>query len=102
MAKSNKNSSVITEVTSHIIPDGYKVILESIVCKIKAAQTQAMVAVNRELVNVYRDIGMTIYEQQQKAEWGDSIVEQLGKDLQNSFTGMKGFSSRNLWRMKDL
>lgn len=84
------------------IPDGYKTILKSIVGKIKTAQTKAMVAVNRELIELYRFIGMTIYEQQKTAKWGSSVVEQLAKDLQNAFPGMKGFSSRNIWIMKDL
>ncbi len=60
-----------------------------------------MVAVNRELMDVYRDIGKTIHEQQQTAEWGSSVVEQLAKDLKKSFAGMRGFSSRNLWNMRD-
>lgn len=83
------------------VPDGYKTVLNSIIGKIKAAQTRAMVAVNSELIEVYRDIGKTIAEQQQNTDWGDSVVELLAKDLQNTFPGMKGFSSRNLWRMKD-
>jgi predicted nuclease of restriction endonuclease-like (RecB) superfamily len=60
-----------------------------------------MVAVNRELIAVYWDIGKTINEQQQAAKWGTSVVDQLAKDLKNRFPGMKGFSSRNLWRMRD-
>lgn len=82
-------------------PEGYESVLGEIVGKIKTAQTRAMVAVNHELINIYKDIGKTIYDQQLTAGWGDSIVRQLAKDLQNSFPGMKGFSARNLWRMKD-
>ena len=29
------------------------------------------------------------------------MVEHLAKDLQNSFPGMKRFSARNLWKMRD-
>jgi predicted nuclease of restriction endonuclease-like (RecB) superfamily len=83
------------------LPEGYASILEAITNKIRAAQTRAMVAVNRELIDVYRDIGKTIHEQQQMAEWGSSVVEQLAKDLKKSFAGMRGFSSRNLWNMRD-
>ncbi len=83
------------------LPKGYTSILETITNKIRAAQTRAMVAVNRELIDVYRDIGKTIHEQQQTAEWGSSVVEQLAKDLKRSFAGMRGFSSRNLWSMRD-
>ncbi len=61
-----------------------------------------MVAVNRELIEVYRDIGKVIYEQQQEASWGDAIVKTLSSDLQKSFPGIKGFSFRNLYTMRDL
>lgn len=98
MVKLSKNSSTKIEST---IPEGYKAVLENIVGLIKTSQTRALAAVNRELVEVYRDIGKTIHEQQQVAQWGTSVVEQLAKDLQNSFPGMRGFSSRNLWMMRD-
>ena len=101
MTESQKGDKKEVEL-SRTIPDGYNGVLESIVDKIQSAQTRALVAVNRELMEVYRLIGKTIYEQQQNSGWGESIVEQLAIDLQNSFPGMKGFSSRNLWRMKDL
>lgn len=89
------------EILLASLPNGYASILEAITNKIRAAQTRAMVAVNRELIDVYRDIGKTIHEQQQTAEWGSSVVEQLAKDLKKSFAGMRGFSSRNLWNMRD-
>lgn len=83
------------------LPEGYKSVLQILVNQIQLAQARAMVTVNRELLGIYREIGKTIYEQQQAAKWGTSVVEQLAKDLKNSFPGMKGFSSRNLWRMRD-
>lgn len=83
-------------------PEEYDSIFELIVNKIKAAQTRAMQAVNKELIEVYRDIGRIIYEQQQKGEWGDSVVKNLAKDLQKDFPRMKGLSYRNLYLMRDL
>lgn len=83
------------------IPDGYEVILGNIKKKLKEAQLRALSTVNKELISVYMEIGRTIYDQQQSGSWGTSIVELLALDLQKSFPGMKGFSSRNLWRMRD-
>ena len=100
MVKNSKKKPIKAELAPKI-PDGYKAVLELIVGKITAAQTRAMVAVNCELIEVYRDIGETIYDQQQSAKWGSSVVEQLASDLQKKFPGMRGFSSRNLWIMKD-
>ncbi len=83
------------------LPDDYGPALETIVNKIKAAQARAIKAVNFELVSVYREIGQTIHEKQSRSKWGTSVVERLAVDLKNRFPGIKGFSSRNLWRMKD-
>lgn len=82
-------------------PKEYSAVFNQIVKNIKAAQARAMTAVNKELVQVYRGIGQTIFEQQRDTNWGDSVVEQLALDLQKTFPGMRGFSSRNLWLMKD-
>jgi len=68
--------------------------------KIYQAQLKAMKAVNRELLALYSDIGKTIVEKQELLGWGKSVVEILAKDLQNEFSGMQGFSSRNLWLMR--
>ena len=96
--KTFKNQS---EVLIPSLPTDYNTILHDLKSKIKTSQLQAMSAVNRALISLYREIGQIIHEQQEKAAWGDSVVEQLAKDLQNSFSGMKGFSTRNLWRMRD-
>ena len=59
---------------------GYGAILDDISSKIKSAQAKAMSAVNRELIEVYRDIGKTIHKQQENGEWGNSVVDFLAED----------------------
>jgi predicted nuclease of restriction endonuclease-like (RecB) superfamily len=86
---------------NRVVPGDYGPVLETIVEKIKAAQTRAIRTVNFELITVYRDIGQIIHDKQNKAGWGASVVERLAEDLKNRFPAVKGFSSRNLWRMKD-
>jgi len=83
------------------LPAGYIDILEALKAKIRSAQSKAYMAVNRELISTYWEIGKTIYTQQQTASWGDAVVEQLAQDLQTHFPGTKGFSARNLWNMRD-
>jgi predicted nuclease of restriction endonuclease-like (RecB) superfamily len=68
--------------------------------RIRSAQYEALKAVNREMINLYWDIGQIIVTQQQGATWGKSVVEQLAKDLQAEFPGISGFSAANLWRMR--
>jgi hypothetical protein len=36
----------------------------------------------------------------QKSEWGQSVVKELAEFIQNREPEIKGFSDKNLWRMK--
>jgi predicted nuclease of restriction endonuclease-like (RecB) superfamily len=63
-------------------------------------QYEAMKKVNTELIQLYWDIGKEIDRQQREQEWGKSVVEVLAQELQKEFPGVKGFSARNLWRMR--
>ena len=76
--------------------------LQKIKFRINEAQTKALKSVNRELVLLYWEVGKLVVEKQQKEKWGDAVIEGLAHDLQNDFPGIKGFSTRNIWRMRDL
>jgi predicted nuclease of restriction endonuclease-like (RecB) superfamily len=85
---------------SKLIPHHYDVLLGEIKQRIRTAQYEALRAVNRELINLYWDIGQLIVERQQGGTWGRAVVEQLARDLQAEFPGVSGFSAANLWRMR--
>ena len=53
---------------------------------------------NTEIISLYWEIGHSIADKQ-AAGWGKSIVEQLAKDIQVEFPGIKGFGTSNLWYM---
>ena len=76
--------------------------LASIKERIRKSQYEALKAVNKELIALYWDIGKMIVERQKKHGWGKAIVENLAKDLQKEFPGIQGFSSRNIWYMRNL
>lgn len=78
----------------------YKNFVEEIKEKVRQSQYLALKAVNKELINLYREIGKSIVDKQQQYSWGKSIVENLSVDLQKEFPGVQGFSSRNLWNMR--
>lgn len=69
--------------------------------RIRSAQYEALKAVNREMINLYWDIGQMIVIKQQNASWGKSVVKKLAKDLQAEFPGISGFSARNIWNMRN-
>jgi len=81
-------------------PKNYLQTLEEIKNRVRAAQYEALKAVNRELVALYWDIGGLIAQRQKEQGWGKSVVETLSKDLQEEFPGMSGFSTQNLWYMR--
>ena len=81
-------------------PNDYSRLLGEIKERIRSAQYDALRAVNRELVELYSDIGRMIVERQAGAGWGKSVVANLARDLQSEFPGASGFSAANLWRMK--
>lgn len=71
-----------------------------IVSLIQGSRIKAIKAVNRELIDLYWNIGEYISLKVQNAEWGQSVVKQLAEYLQQNEPELKGFSDKNLWRMK--
>lgn len=78
--------------------NNYISFLNEIKQRIRHAQYEAMKAVNTEIIALYWEIGRSIAEKQANG-WGKSIVEQLSKDIQKEFPGIKGFGTSNLWNM---
>ena len=74
--------------------------IDNIKSKIRTAQIKAALSANSELIKLYWDIGKDIFEKQEIQGWGNSIVENLSKDLKSEFPNTKGFSRRNLFYMK--
>lgn len=85
---------------STLLPKGYWDLLEEIKRRISEARVRATLAVNRELVELYWNIGKLIIERQKHERWGSSVIERLSKDLRRSFPDVKGFSASNIWRMR--
>ncbi len=57
-------------------------------------------AVNKELIKLYWDIGKDIVEKQKQEGWGSKVLEKVAKDLQNELPGIEGFSRRNMFIMR--
>ncbi|CDI01038.1 conserved hypothetical protein [Candidatus Competibacter denitrificans Run_A_D11] len=81
-------------------PDGYADWLADLKERIHTAQQRATLAVNRELVLLYWQIGRDILARQAEQGWGAKVIERLANDLRAAFPDMKGFSPRNLKYMR--
>lgn len=67
---------------------------------IKQSRENAIRVVNAELINLYWNIGEYISKKIEQSEWGDSVVTELAKFIQTNEPEIKGFSDKNIWRMK--
>ena len=78
------------------LPAGYAELLEGIKTQVRAARIRAALSVNRELIELYWEIGRSIVERQDAEGWGKSVVDRLARDLQAEFPGNSGFSPSNV------
>jgi len=89
-----------TQVSLMQPPEGYGDWLDELKRRIQTAQQKATLAVNRELLLLYWQIGRDILARQAEQGWGAKVIERLAHDLRNAFPEMKGFSPRNLKYMR--
>lgn len=90
-----------TATTLNISAD-YRRFIEELKSRVLSARISAARAITHEAILLYWDIGRGIVEKQQTLGWGESVVDLVAKDLQEAFPGTTGFSSFNLWRMRQL
>ena len=64
------------------------------------ARSRAMRAVNTELINMYWEMGAYVSQRVKTAGWGRNVVAEFSAFLQAHYPSSKGFSSQNIWRMK--
>jgi predicted nuclease of restriction endonuclease-like (RecB) superfamily len=79
----------------------YTSFLATIKQRIQQAQYDALKAVNKELLGLYRDIGAMIVEKEKSHQWWENFIGNLAKDIQKSYSGIKWFSERNVRYMKE-
>ena len=67
---------------------------------IDQAKQRAVQAVNTTLIELYWTVGERISRKISASEWGDGVVDQLAHYLAQTQPGLRGFTRRNLFRMK--
>ncbi|KPX45759.1 Uncharacterized protein ALO68_00394 [Pseudomonas syringae pv. helianthi] len=73
---------------------------DEVLAMIKGARQQAAQAVNTQLIELYWQVGAYISRKIENAEWGDAVVNQLAEHLATTQPGLRGFTRRNLFRMR--
>lgn len=80
--------------------NNYGEVLHKLKDKIRQARLRAILSVNKELLQVYWEIGNIILSQQRDEGWGTKVIDRLVTDLKLEFPDMKGLSSRNIKYMR--
>lgn len=73
---------------------------ETILRQIHTSKQKAYQEVNKVLIDLYWNIGAYISQKCIKEGWGKSVVEELADFIKLKDPTLKGFSDKNLWRMK--
>lgn len=71
-----------------------------VVSLIQQTRTHVIRIANTALIDLYWNIGQYISEKIEASDWGDGVVKQLADYIAQNAPEAKGFSDKNLWRMK--
>ena len=100
MNKDEKNPHFASSQDVHI-DESYVSWLEELKGRYQKAQIKAAVKVNSEQLLFYWQLGRDLVIRRAEEQWGTGVVEQVSLDLKAAFPKAKGFSTTNLWNMKN-
>lgn len=94
------NEPRIVSVKDFRIDGDYAAWLSEIKRRYISAQIKASIKINTEKLRFNWSVGRDLVMRKAEERWGSGVVEQLSLDLKEAFPKESGFSSRNMWRMK--
>lgn len=86
--------------SQEIVVSDYNQLLAKVVERIEQTKVKVLASANTHLIELYWNIGRIIVEEQEKKGWGKAVVERLSQDLRFKYPKINGFSTANLWRMR--
>lgn len=102
MSEENEISNQPRIVKSHDvrIDTDYAEWIAELKHRYRSAQVKASVRVNAEKLLFNWELGRDLVQKKAEERWGAGVVEQVSLDLQREFPNTDGFSTTNLWYMK--
>ena len=67
---------------------------------IEESRQNALKKVNEELIKMYWKVGEFLSNETEHASYGDAYIDEISREIQETFPGIKGFNRRGLYRMK--
>ncbi|MEA2600647.1 MAG: hypothetical protein QOF89_1639 [Acidobacteriota bacterium] len=86
--------------TSVLSPAPEEQAFAEVVEMIQASRSRALAAVNTALVDLYWRVGEYISRKLETAAWGERVVTELARYIQRRHPNLRGFTRRNLFRMR--
>ncbi|MCQ2289328.1 MAG: DUF1016 N-terminal domain-containing protein, partial [Muribaculaceae bacterium] len=93
----NKKSITIYPATT---PATSEQMFAEVVNMIRTSRQNVLRIANTALIDLYWKVGEYLSHKIASAEWGDGVVKQLADHINLHYPDIKGFSDKNLWRMK--
>ncbi len=98
-SRSRGERSKVVSPASHLAEEqAFAEVMEMI----EAARGRALASVNTALVDLYWRVGEYISRKLETAAWGEGVVEELARYIQRRHPNLRGFTRRNLFRMRQL
>ena len=73
---------------------------EEVLQRIRQTRQKVFAQANTALIELYWRIGETISDKVARSGWGKGVVSELARYIARTDPEIKGFSDKNLWRMK--
>ena len=89
---------VITQESSSLSSN--ETMFAEVIGMIQTTRQNVIRVANTALIDLYWKVGEYLSRKIANAEWGDGVVRQLADHISRNCPDIKGFSDKNLWRMK--
>lgn len=85
---------------SNNLPTNYQPAFDELLHRIRQTRQAVFAQANTALMELYWSVGQVISQKVQREAWGKGVVAELARHIARHAPEIKGFSDKNLWRMK--
>lgn len=82
------------------LPTDHQPAFDELLHRIRQTRQAVFTQANTALIDLYWSVGQVISHKVQREAWGKGVVTELARHIARHAPEIKGFSDKNLWRMK--
>ncbi len=87
-------------MSSEPTPAQHQPAFDELLGRIRQTRQAVFAHANTALIDLYWSVGQVISQQVRREAWGKGVVAELARYIARQAPEIKGFSDKNLWRMK--